>query len=49
MNAHLPFHSVPDNEKTSWLKRLLQEPLIIIVVVWALMLAFVGLCFAFVD
>lgn len=49
MNARLPFHSVPHSEKPSWLKRLLREPLTIIIVVWALMLAFVGLCFAFVD
>lgn len=49
MNAPLSFPPVPQNEKASWLKRALQEPLTFVIVIWALMLAVVGCWFTFMD
>lgn len=46
MNAPLPFSP---QDKSTRLKRLLQEPLTFLGLIWALMLLLVGLCFAFVE
>lgn len=53
MNSHqtLPSAISSDiaNEWVHWLRRILQTPMTFIVLVWALMLALVGVCFALMD
>lgn len=46
MNANFDVNPLSTTKR---LRRILQEPITFIILVWSLMLALVGLCFAFTD